>query len=137
MTHKHEPPEGTTYPTNNLVAYFDDYAEAQQAAADLQSAGFAPGDIVVFHGQEALTEVQSKETPITRLRNVWEHLTQDVSAGEGRDVFLQELRQGHTALMVYAPHDDQSERARAILARHHAKVIFRLQRWYAERLPDS
>jgi len=137
MPHGHTPPDATTYPTNNLLAIIDDGAEADRAAEALKAAGFAPSDIVVFHGPEALAEIQSRETPITRLRNVWERLTQAPDEGEGRDAFLQRLREGRTGLMVYAPTHEQAERARDILIRHHAYGLFYLRRWTAERLPDA
>lgn len=133
MTHaSHPTPDGTHYPTDHVLALLDSQDLGAETKAALIAAGFAQDDIVLFHGQDALKDIQARETPLSRLGNLFDRLSED--RGLGREVYMNGLRAGNTLLMVYAPNDASVTRAKDILIAHGGKKLVALHRFSIENL---
>lgn len=128
----HTTPDGAQYPTDNIVALFESREAAEATKAELLDSGFAEGDITLFHGEEGLREIESHQTPLTRLREALDRLTQD--AGVDRDLYMDGLRRGHSLLEVYAPDDATVDRVRPVLQAHGALRAAALHRFTFEPL---
>lgn len=128
----HSTPDGTHYPTNHVLALLDSQEVSTETEAALIVAGFVKGDIVLFHGQEGLHDIRSRETLLSRFGNLLDRLSEDGVLG--REVYMDGLRAGQTLLMVYAPDDASVARARDVLKEHGAQKMVVLRRLTIERL---
>jgi hypothetical protein len=127
--------EGTCYPTNHVGAVIDQRAEAEDAAADLQGAGFE--DVVLFHGREAYEAIRDASGRNNALTRAWRRLRDHGDEGELHEHFLSTLRRGRSFVIVYADTPEQVAHARDILASRHAHDIWYLGAWAMERMLDG
>ena len=133
MTHpSHATPDGTHYPAEHVLALLDSRDIGAETEAALVAAGFTQEDIVRFDGQEALQDIQARETLLSRFNHALHRLDEDGSLG--REVYMNGLRAGKTLLMVYAPDDASVTRARDILLAHGGKKLVALHRFSIEYL---
>lgn len=111
MTSKMTTMQGVFYPTGYSFLMFPDDQIAQQAAQQLEVAGFAPDEVMLL-------------TPHVILKEIGKITDDDSSAvalpsvgTEGATVnkYINLARQGHHALMVKASSDDDSERMMSVV----------------------
>jgi len=128
----HPTPDGTNYPADHVLALLDSQDIGAETEKALVAAGFAQDDIVLFNGQEALQDIQARETLLSRFNHALHRLDED--KGLGREVYMNGLRAGKTLLMVYATDDASIERARDILIAHGGHKLVALRRFSIEFL---
>ena len=120
---------------NWVIGVIDEPAEADRAAQAARAAGFADGDVLVFHGREALAEKEIKEegrNPVQRaFAAVAETMTEP---GAYEDAYLAEARAGHSLVNLHAAKPEEVERALDVLARHHAHLVKQFGRWTTTEL---
>lgn len=109
MTPKMTTLQGVFYPTGYAFLMFPDAGNAEQAARELEAAGFADPDIMLLTPQVVLKEIGMIDGESTvALPSV---------GTEGATVrkYIDLAREGHHALMVKAPSDDDTERLMKIV----------------------
>jgi hypothetical protein len=134
MLHHHPTPDGTRYPVNHVVALFDTPEQVREAGAALLTEGFAPDDIVSFHGQDGLAAIQKKETRFSRLSVALARWTEEGFGGH--KLYMDGLNEGRSLLMVYTPSPRDVDRAHDALKQHHGHHIASVRRWTTEGLHD-
>jgi hypothetical protein len=119
-----------TYPTGCVGALFTDRQQAEAAAEALRAAGFAVEDIVMLHGPPAHAEIERVAHERHRLERWWAAV-RDGGSDEGmvHHAFLDALGGGCSAVLVYAPHERQVERAHTLLYDAHGSRMVRFGRW--------
>lgn len=109
MTPKMTTLQGVFYPTGYAFLMFPDAENAEQAASELEAAGFADRDVMLLTPQVVLKEIGMIDGESTvALPSV---------GTEGATVrkYIDLAREGHHALMVRAPSDDDTERLMKIV----------------------
>src|SRR6266568_4897662 len=112
---------GVLYPKDDIVAVIADHAEAEKTVQALMDAGFPSGDIDLLEGEQVLQlerDFQESKTLAGRVATFISFIMSD--AGAYQQEYVDEAAKGHHILVVHAPEHDVVERARAILAAHHA-----------------
>ena len=109
MTPKMSTLQGVFYPTGYAFLMFPDAENAEQAARELEAAGFSSQDIMLLTPEVILKEIgQIDGESSVALPSV---------GTEGATVhkYVDLAREGHHALMVKAPSDKDSERMMTIV----------------------
>ena len=109
---------GTFYPKHYIVAVIPEQDQAQQAVAALREAGHPEQEARLWTGAEVLDRYNT----FLQKRNVLERLGSYLPSDEHEALqqYVSEAEEGQYFVTVYAPHPDQIERARDILAKHGA-----------------
>ena len=117
---------GAFNPTHFIISVVHDAARAEQAAAALRDAGFAPDDVHVVPGLDVL----STQLAYDDARGVLDRLAGLFPAEEqaAAKEYLEEAERGAFLMIVKAPEREQRTRARGILVAHGAHAI----RYYGE-----
>lgn len=120
---------------NYVIAVIDTPEEAQHTADALKAKGFVATDIVVSSPlQRGTPESQAKQGTLADEPSPTQfNLTEE---GLDQEEYATERRRGHVVIQVQAKKDEQVERAREILAAHHAHAIKRVGTWTRENLPN-
>lgn len=101
--------QGVFYPTGYAFLMFPDAEKTEQAARELEAAGFGDQDVMLLTPKVILREIGMIEGEST---------VELPSVGtEGATVrkYIDLAREGHHALMVKAPSDDDAERMMRIV----------------------
>lgn len=101
--------QGIFYPTGYAFLMFPDAENAEQAARELEAAGFADQDVLLLTPRVVLKEIGKIDGEST---------VELPSVGtEGATVrkYIDLAREGHHALMVKTPSNDDTERMMAIV----------------------
>ncbi len=125
---------GENKPVDYLIACFADAPAAHAALAALREAGFADEDLVSLDGGEGYEEVRRKEgsTPLHRLIFALEDATGDETTG--RAAVVEELKEGHSLVFVYAPNEETTDNANRIVRAAHAYKVSHRGRWVSTNL---
>jgi hypothetical protein len=138
---EHRPPDrtpsafGVFYPTGDIIAVFDDRAEAEQAVEALRAAGIPASDIDLASGAQVLDydrAFKQRQNPLGRLARTVSFLFSDDARYEQQ--YAEAARAGRQFLVVHAPQPEVAERARPILAKHQARFARYYQRGAIEDL---
>ncbi len=101
--------QGVFYPTGYAFIMFPDGADAEQAARELEHSGFADDDVLLLTPAVVLKEIGKIDGDST---------VELPSVGtEGATVrkYIDLAREGHHALMVKSPSNDDTERLMSIV----------------------
>lgn len=112
------------YPTNRLIAVFDDPADAARALADLRGAGVPTSDLEILRGPEGADRLDGTgevRGGLARVRRWVDFTLMDQLPDFAHYEFA--LRDGRAVLMVRARDDSRKAAALAILRRHGAHFI--------------
>jgi hypothetical protein len=112
---------GVFYPEDDIIAVIDDRAEAERAVAALRAAGIAMADSDLATGEQVLAyerDFQQQQTSLGRLARAVSFLFSDDARYQQE--YVEAARAGQHLLVVHAPETEVMERARPILAAHHA-----------------
>jgi len=103
---------GKDKPTDYLIACFADAPAAQAALNALRGADFTDEDLVSLDGTDGYEEIQRTVggSPLRRLFFALEDAAGDETTG--RAALIEELREGHSVVFVYAPDEERFSRAR-------------------------
>jgi hypothetical protein len=109
---------GTFYPKHYIVAGYHNLADAEAAAKACLKNDFAEKDVRTFDGHFVLEQMEAREGA-----NWLERLQQQLAEFAGTETgYVQEdaelARSGGAFLFVYAPDDDDVDRARRVFAQH-------------------
>src|SRR6187401_3779451 len=109
-----------TYPTDHLLAVFDDPGDAAAAAAELGRSGFATSDITILRGGEGVERLEPSTGGTglwTRLLRAVQYMTMDQMPDF--PAYVAALRDGRAILAVHVPggHERRIE-ARDVLEQH-------------------
>jgi len=109
MTSKMTTLQGVFYPTGYAFLMFPDVGNAEQAARELEAAGFGDQDVMLLTPQDILKDIGQIDGESM--------LTLPSVGTEGATVrkYIDLAREGHHALMVKAPSDKDSERVMSIV----------------------
>lgn len=108
----------TFYPKHYIVAGYHNLADAEAAAMASRKNGFADNDVRTFDGHFVLEQMEAREG------NNWlERLQQQLAEFAGTETgYVREdadlARSGGAFLFVYAPEDEDVDRARRVFAQH-------------------
>lgn len=132
---------GSLYPTNYIVAVFDDLQEAKQAARAFYTAGYEEKTVRVMDAQETLTKIQeldARKNPFQRFFSSFQGATDET----GAEVYRFEATLGHHLLYVRACASSirtcstrEIGQIRAILRAYHAHTVKFFGTWAVEDIP--
>jgi hypothetical protein len=122
-----EPGKGT--PDDHLIACFVDAPTAEAALGALRESGFADDEMLALHGYEAYEQAQRIEESNIFQRLRWALENAGGDGITGRADYLEELRQGHSVVFVYAPSQEQVDKANRIVHEAHGYRIGYHGRW--------
>jgi hypothetical protein len=146
MTQAYDPkfpqtPIGSLYPTNYIVAVFDDLEDAQQAARAFYAAGYEENTVRVMDAQEALTKIQeldARKNPFQRFFSSFQGATDET----GAEVYRFEATLGHHLLYVRACASSirtcstrEIGQIRSILKTYRAYTVKFFGTWAVEDIP--
>jgi hypothetical protein len=125
-----------TYPTDHLLAVFDDPGDAASAAADLGRSGFATEDITILRGGEGIERLEPSTGQTgrwTRLLRAVQYVTMDQMPDF--PAYVAALRDGRAivAVRVTGAHARRIE-ARDVLERHRGHFMNFFGRYATEEL---
>lgn len=125
---------GENKPVDYLIACFADAPAARVALNALREAGFADEDLVSLDGVDGYEEVRRMEgsTPLRRFLFALEDVTGDETTG--RAAVVEELKEGHSLVFVYAPDAGTTEKANGIVRAAHAYKVSHRGRWVTTNL---
>ncbi len=128
---------GAIYPTDYMTGIIYDFADVEKAIEDLEHAGFASKDIVLFTSQQALEKLQESQKSQSLLRKIMGVVASVASdtAGEYYLLYEKAEREGQHILNVYAPTPELQDRAHAILKAHHGHTIKFFGQWAVRDFP--
>ncbi len=101
--------QGVFYPTGYAFVMFPDADNAEQAARELEAAGFRDEEVMLLTPQLILKEIGKIDGDSTVA------LPSVGTEGATVNKYIDLAREGHHALMVKAPSDKDSERLMAIV----------------------
>ncbi len=101
--------QGVFYPTGYAFVMFPDADNAEQAASELEAAGFRDEEVMLLTPQLILKEIGKIDGDSTVA------LPSVGTEGATVNKYIDLAREGHHALMVKAPSDKDSERLMAIV----------------------
>jgi hypothetical protein len=112
------------YPTNRLLAVFDDPSQAHEAVADLQRRGVQASDLTLLQGPEGIEQLRNLGTSPTGLRRVT-RMVQYMTMDQMPDFVMYEaaLRDGRALLAVRATGKGRLETARDVVLGHGAHFL--------------
>ncbi len=102
---------GIFYPVGYLVVGFSSRADAEQVQRDLMTGGYDESDCLLLTSEQVAEHAQ---------RNLDEHTGFLARLGKSDDavqLHLDAAREGATFLMIYAPGDSDTARARNVIRR--------------------
>jgi len=125
-----------TYPTDHLLAVFDDPGDAAAAAVDLGRAGFATSDITILRGGEGVERLEPSTGGTgrwTRLLRAVQYVTMDQMPDF--PAYVAALRDGRAIVAVHAPgpHERRVE-ARDVLEQHRGHFMNFFGKYATEEL---
>lgn len=126
---------GKNKPTDYLIACFADAPAAQAALDALREANFTEEDLVSLDGTDGYEEIQRTlgVSPLRRLFFALEDATGDETTG--RAALVEELREGHSVVFVYAPDEETTDTAYRIVRAAHGYQINHRGQWTNSNLP--
>lgn len=110
---------GTFYPTHYIVAGYHALADAEAAAAAFKKNGFASEDVRAVGGGLVLQKMVAREDDANWLERMQQELSEFAGTETGyvrEDADL--AHSGGAFLFVYAPEDDDVDKARRVFAQH-------------------
>lgn len=129
---------GSLYPTNYIVAVFDDLQEARQAARALYDAGYEEQTVRLMDAQESLAKIQeleARKNPFQRFFSSFQGATDET----GAQIYCLEAELGHHLLYVRACASSirtcstrEIGQIRAILKAHRAHTVKFFGTWAVE-----
>jgi len=125
-----------TYPTDHLLAVFDDPGDAAAAAADLGRAGFATDEITILRGGEGVERLEPSTGQTgrwTRLLRAVQYMTMDQMPDF--PAYVAALRDGRAVVAVHVsgPHEGRVK-ARDVLEQHRGHFMNFFGRYATEEL---
>src|SRR4051794_22150960 len=103
MSEKHWTP-GKGPPEDYVIACFADAPTAEVALGSLRERGFADDELLALHGSDAYEDMRRiMEKSNLRQRLGWELENLSGDSATTRADYLEEVRQGHSVVLVYAP----------------------------------
>jgi hypothetical protein len=123
------------YPTNRLLAVFDEPTAAAAAMADLQASGIATRDLEILRGEEGADRVDGTGAVagwLGRLRRAFDFTLMDQLVDFA--AYERALRDGRAVVMVHVHGDAPKAAAHAILKRRGAHFINYYGRFATEEL---
>jgi hypothetical protein len=120
---------GKGTPDHYLIACFDDAPTAEAALSALRENGFADNEMLALHGYGGYEQARRlEETNIfQRLRWALENAGGD--SVTGRADYLEQLREGHSVIFVYAPSEAQVDSAHRVVHEANGYRISYRGRW--------
>ncbi len=100
---------GVFYPTGFAVLLFPEAGQAQQAADALEAGGFASDAVMLLPPATILRDIGKIDGDKGGMPSVG-------TEGHTVDKYVALARQGHHAVMVYAPSDDDTQRVLAAVS---------------------
>jgi hypothetical protein len=125
--------KGPCYATNHVAAVIDDRSDAEAAAEALRSAGFV--DVHRFHGVEAFVAIQAASRYEGLFIRALRRICELGDESEVREHLLDALYRGGSVLIIYAATPLQIRHVCDILARCHARDLWRLGLLTVEHSP--
>lgn len=120
---------------NWVIGVVDDPAEADRAAQAARKAGFPEGDVLVFHGREALAEKQVKDEERNPLQRAFAAVAETMTdPGAYEDAYLAEAARGRSLVNIHADTPGEIERALGVLRAYHAHLVKHFGRWTTTEL---
>jgi hypothetical protein len=129
---------GSLYPTNYIVAVFDDLEDAKQAVRAFHDRGYEENTVRVMDAQETLARIEqldAQKNPFQRFFSSFQGATDET----GADVYRFEATQGHHILYVRACASSirtcstrEIGQIRAILKAHRAHTVKFFGTWAVE-----
>lgn len=115
---------GAFYPKNYLLAVFADVPTARTAADHVLGEGFSADEVIVASGADVLAHERDVEAEKGLFAKIGEQLSK-LYTDESADAktLLRLAAQGAAFVLVYAPEDDQTTRAAAILRNSRPSVM--------------
>ena len=115
---------GVFFPKDYVLAVFADTGAAERAAAALEVAGFADGDVLVV-GSDEVMGWHGRFTADTGLVGRFKEFVARHFPGTGRklDDVIDHARVGHTFLLAYAPDAASTERATSAIRPAHPALL--------------
>lgn len=125
-----------TYPTDHLLAVFDDPGDAAAAAVDLGRAGFATSDITILRGGEGVERLEPSTGGTgrwTRLLRAVQYVTMDQMPDF--PAYVAALRDGRAIVAVHAPGArERRVEARDVLEQHRGHFMNFFGKYATEEL---
>ena len=115
---------GSFYPKHYVLAIFDTDDEARRAGTALSAAGFAADDVIVASGADVVAHEQqakAEQSVFAKLGEQWSKLYTDES--DVAHKLMDAARKGAAFVLAYAPEDDQTQRATAVLKPMHPPIL--------------
>jgi hypothetical protein len=112
------------YPTNRLLAVFDDPAEAATALAELKAAGFADRDLEILRGAEGADRMDGTGEVsgwLSRLRRAFDFTLMDQLVDFA--TYERALRDGRAVVMIHVHGDAPKETALQIVKGHRGHFV--------------
>jgi hypothetical protein len=125
---------GTFYPTDYVVAVFDEIEQADQALAQLRQAGWPEEEVGRQTGEAVLANHQATHAH----QNLFQRIGHALSSDEGNvlEQYLDEARAGHAFVTAYAPTKEQTHKASAILASYGGYRMRHYGEWTFSDIPS-
>jgi hypothetical protein len=132
---------GSLYPTNYIVAVFDDLRDARQAARAFYDSGYEENTVRVMDARETLARIEqldAQKNPFQRFFSSFQGATDET----GAQIYRFEATQGHHMLYVRACASSirtcstrEIGQIRAILKAHRAHTVKFFGTWAVEDIP--
>lgn len=123
--------------SNWLVAVIDTPRAGERAVKALEEAGFAPKDILLLSGPEAVRRMQVNEDQRGPLGWAFKAIARIVTdASYFQDHYLREAEEGHAIINVHTEDAANIERARNILERLGARQVKHFGPWTVTDLSE-
>src|SRR5690348_51234 len=108
---------GDIYPTDYMTGIIYAFQDVEEAIENLECAGFAPKDIVLFTSQQSLEKLQEAQKQQSLLRKIMGVVASVASdtAGEYYLLYEKAAREGQHILNVYTPTPELQDQAHTIL----------------------
>ena len=127
---------GQWHTEHYVAAVIDDLSEAEQAVKDLEQAGWKPEDVRLFQGKPAVQKIDALEGHHSLGERIAAAVRSATSEeGPISEIYQAEAQRGHQIVAVYAHTPEYVERARTILAQHHAHAVEYFGSWVITDLP--
>jgi hypothetical protein len=112
-----------------VVGVIDDSEEAERAVQAAHEPGYGEDDVVVLHGEEAVSLHRTKEhqNPVYKAYAWLARALTD--PGTAEQEYLEEARQGHSFVSIRAEKAEEVDRAVRLLDRFRAHRVKHFSRW--------
>jgi uncharacterized protein (TIGR02271 family) len=121
--------------SQQVVGFFDTYAQAQKVAAELWAAGFSKNSVHVFGRDAAAGTTTSEATASHDDESLWQRIKAFFGFADEKEqaVYCEAYRRGHVAVAVDTQSEAETSRVAEVMRRNGAiDLESQSQRWRAE-----